>query len=158
MDRIRGIWGCHYSIPKAIFYLIKRDYRVCKKEVTALKGSQLAMHEGLEKKCCDPFLMARAAFLVKSGFWGCVGTSGGNLGVALGLGQGLGLFLLVAIIFSFVGVGTVVAFLSRFPRKHRGKKKKRQKKNKTDQQKARASSLRIGGVLFELLKSYPLSR
>ena len=28
VDRIWGIWGSYYNIPKAIFYLLKRDYRV----------------------------------------------------------------------------------------------------------------------------------
>ena len=27
MDRIWGIWGSYYNIPKAIFYLLKGDYR-----------------------------------------------------------------------------------------------------------------------------------
>ena len=27
VDRIRGIWGSYYIIPKAIFYLLKGDYR-----------------------------------------------------------------------------------------------------------------------------------
>ena len=26
MDRIWGIWGSYYNIPKAIFYLLKGDY------------------------------------------------------------------------------------------------------------------------------------
>ena len=28
VDRIWGIWGSNYNIPKAIFYLLKSDYRV----------------------------------------------------------------------------------------------------------------------------------
>ena len=28
VDGIWGIWGCYYNIPKAIFYLLKGDYRV----------------------------------------------------------------------------------------------------------------------------------
>ena len=28
VDRIQGIWGSYYHIPKAIFYLLKGDYRV----------------------------------------------------------------------------------------------------------------------------------
>ena len=28
VDRIWGIWGSYFNIPKAIFYLLKRDYRV----------------------------------------------------------------------------------------------------------------------------------
>ena len=27
VDRIWGIWGSYYNIPKAIFYLLKGDYR-----------------------------------------------------------------------------------------------------------------------------------
>ena len=27
MDRMWGIWGSHFNLPKAIFYLLKRDYR-----------------------------------------------------------------------------------------------------------------------------------
>ena len=27
-DRTWGIWGSYYNIPKAIFYLLKGDYRV----------------------------------------------------------------------------------------------------------------------------------
>ena len=28
VDRIWGIWGCFYKIPKAVFYLLKGDYKV----------------------------------------------------------------------------------------------------------------------------------
>ena len=28
VDRIWGIWGSYYNIPKAIFYLLNGDYRV----------------------------------------------------------------------------------------------------------------------------------
>ena len=28
VDRIWGVWGPYYNIPKAIFYLLKGDYRM----------------------------------------------------------------------------------------------------------------------------------
>ena len=125
--------------------------------MAALKGSQLAMHEGVEKKYCDPFRMAPAAFLGESGGFGDVwGCPAGILGWLWAWDRVWGSFFFVAIIFSFVGVGTVVAFFLRFPRTKSFAKKKKQKK-RTDQKKAHASSLRIGGVLFKILKPYPLN-
>ena len=29
VDRIWGLWGSYYNIPKAIFYLLKEDYTTC---------------------------------------------------------------------------------------------------------------------------------
>ena len=28
-DRIWGMWGCHYNLPKAIFYLVKGGRKAC---------------------------------------------------------------------------------------------------------------------------------
>ena len=42
VDRIWGIWGSYYNIPKAIFYLLKGDYsgwgRPCFSNVSAKVG------------------------------------------------------------------------------------------------------------------------
>ena len=31
VDTIWGIWGSNYNIPRAIFYLLKGDYTLCKR-------------------------------------------------------------------------------------------------------------------------------
>ena len=34
VDRIWGIWGSYYNMPKAIFYLLKGDYRALQQSTT----------------------------------------------------------------------------------------------------------------------------
>ena len=46
VDRIWGIWGSYYNIPKAIFYLPKGDYRVKGDNVSSMLS--LGVSEGLQ--------------------------------------------------------------------------------------------------------------
>ena len=51
VDRIWGIWGSYYNIPKAIFYLLKGDYTTT---CTIIIISILTIMDGLPRSLCWP--------------------------------------------------------------------------------------------------------
>ena len=62
VDRIWGIWGPYYNIPKAIFYLLQGDYRVwglgCRE--VAVRTAETSKEEAVAKvaSSCNLYLKA----------------------------------------------------------------------------------------------------